>query len=214
MLAQFIHCNGMRWKRENRNKRVKQWNLNINCFLLDKFFIACDALSLKIILNSNVYSNDSKIHQHTNAESFIRQRKTLILCLCSVGRILIDIRCVNSIASRTYYMQNQTKIYHTDERMSLVSVQRKKYIQNKIQRMQSSAETHDHPAKHDKVLHFLDADEMSMEFRCHCYCCKLLDSLCYDTIWLRVHGDGAFKNAVIFNWFEVDSWLPDDIIHG
>lgn len=36
------------------------WILTV-CFLLAKFSVACDALSLKIILNSNVYSNDPKI---------------------------------------------------------------------------------------------------------------------------------------------------------
>lgn len=46
-----------------------RWNLNINCFLLDKFSVACDALSLQIILNSNVYSKDPKINANATPPS-------------------------------------------------------------------------------------------------------------------------------------------------
>lgn len=146
MLAWFIIDIGMRWKREYRDKKgAREWNLNINCFLLDKFGIAYDALSSKNHFKFKCLFKRFAKFLTPNTESLAKQPKALFLC--SLNAYLSTFVAWTTIASRASYMQNERNL-SCQRRMRQVSVNGEKNFEIEMNRCKIL----DHPAKYDEEL--------------------------------------------------------------
>lgn len=184
-------------------KKGVRWNLNINRFLLGiSFFLSWLRVLRRIVIENHfkfkcLFKRSKKSRQMVpscvESERKHRERKwekeraitgTQPICGCEQYR-LKSILYASKDAMRMRRKRCEIKINETDWQSTRDDVRRARTSFIRV---------------------------ISAPIRCHCYyyCCKLLEFSCAMPKMNRWTRGWRW----LFNWFQVDSWLCVDIIHG